>query len=242
MPSQDPLVFLQALLAKDFASQPHPQTQEDRAGARAPLVITLSRDYGSLGEEVAQRLAQCLEIEVFDQEILNRVSKRAKTDKFHFQGHDEQTSAALTSFLYGLISGTSGTLQDYRRHLGEVVADIARTNGIIIGRGAHLILGAGKAFRIRVVGSRLVCAQRIANEFKLPLAQAEQKVMSVNNQRHKSVVELYGQSFERCSLEYAENFDLTLNTDRISVDGAVAIIVLAIKEAGFVLELPRPKA
>lgn len=96
----------------------------------------MSRDHGSLGEEIAQRLSQCLGIVVYDQEILNRVAKRAKTDKFHFKGHDEQTSAALTSFLHSLVSGKSGTLQDYRRHLGEVVAEIARTDGIIIGRGA----------------------------------------------------------------------------------------------------------
>jgi hypothetical protein len=242
MPIQDPLVFLQTLLTKEFETHPHPQNKEGGAKARQPLVITLSRDYGSLGEEIAQRLSQCLGIMVYDQEILTRVSKRAKTDKFYFKGHDEQTSAALSSFLYSLVSGSSGTLQDYRRHLGEVVADIARTDGILIGRGAHLILGAKRAFRIRVVGSRLICSQRIANEFKIPLAEAEQKVIEVNGKRHKSVIELFGQSFERCSLEYAENFDLSINTDRISVDGAVGIIMVAIRGAGFVIEAPRSKA
>ncbi len=242
MPTQDPLVFLQTLLTKDFGTHPHPSADGHGAKSRASLVITLSRDYGSLGEEIARRLSQCLGIAIHDQEILNRIAKRAKTDQFHFKGHDEQTSAALTSFLYGLVSGTSGTLQDYRRHLGEVVAEIARTDAIIIGRGAHLILGATKALRIRVVGSRPICAQRIASEFHLPLAQAEQKVVEINNKRHESVIELYGSSIERCSLEHAENFDLVINTDRISVDGAVGLVMLVIREAGFVLEAPRTQA
>jgi hypothetical protein len=242
MSPPDPLVFLQTLLTKEFGTHPHPPSEADHAKARAPLVITLSRDHGSLGEEVAQRLSQCLGIVVYDQEILNRVAKRAKTDKFHFKGHDEQTSAALTSFLHSLVSGKSGTLQDYRRHLGEVVAEIARTDGIIIGRGAHLILGARKALRIRVVGSRLICAQRIASTCQIPVPEAEQQVVEINKKRHESVIELYGSSVERCSLEYAPNFDLVINTDRISVEGAVGIVMLAIREAGFALEAFPSKA
>lgn len=242
MPTQDPLVFLQTLLTKDFGAHPHPPSEAGRAKARAPLVITLSRDYGSLGEEIAQRLSQCLGIVVYDQEILNRVAKRAKTDKFFFKGHDEQTSAALTSFLHNLVSGKSGTLQDYRRHLAEVVADIARTDGIIIGRGAHLILGARRALRIRVVGSRQICAQRIASACHIPVPEAEQRVVEINKKRHESVIELYGASVERCSLDHAPNFDLIINTDRISVEGAVGIVMLAIREAGFALEAFPSKA
>ena len=242
MPTPDPMVFLQALLTKDFGAHPHPPDQEGRAKARAPLVITLSRDYGSLGEEIAERLSQCLGIVVYDQEILNRVAQRAKTDKFYFKGHDEQTSAALTSFLHSLVSGKSGTLQDYRRHLAEVVADIARTDGIIIGRGAHLILGARKSLRIRVVGSSLICARRIASACHIPVSEAEHKVVEINKKRHESVIELYGSNVERCSLDHAPNFDLVINTDRISVEGAVGIVMLAIREAGFALEAFPSKA
>lgn len=242
MPTPDPLVFLQALLTKDFGAHTQPPDQAGRAKARAPLVITLSRDHGALGEQIAERLSECLGIAVYDQEILNRVAQRAKTDQFYFRGHDEQTSAALTSFLHNLVSGKSGTLQDYRRHLAEVVADIARTDGIIIGRGAHLILGARRALRIRVVGSRPICAQRIASACHIPVSEAEKKVAEINKKRHESVIELYGASVEQCSLDHAPNFDLVINTDRIAVEGAVGIVMLAIREAGFALDAFPPKA
>ena len=242
MPTPDPLVFLQALLTKDFGAHTQPPDQAGRAKARAPLVITLSRDHGALGEQIAERLSECLGIAVYDQEILNRVAQRAKTDQFFFRGHDEQTSAALTSFLHNLVSGKSGTLQDYRRHLAEVVADIARTDGIIIGRGAHLILGARRALRIRVVGSRPICAQRIASACHIPVSEAEKKVAEINKKRHESVIELYGASVEHCSLDHAPNFDLVINTDRIAVEGAVGIVMLAIREAGFALDAFPPKA
>ncbi|MDD5035107.1 MAG: cytidylate kinase-like family protein [Methylococcaceae bacterium] len=236
MPSQDPLSYLQALLARDFeCHRQHPHLQE----IRAPLVITISRDYGAQGETIARRLSECLGIPVYDREILDRVAQRAKADKFHFQAHDEQVSAGFSTFLYSLVSGTSATLADYRRHLYEVVTDIARQDCILIGRGAHLILTGKKIFRVRVVASKLVCASRIAEEFNIPLLEAEQKVYEVNNKRHKSILELYGASFEHCSLEHAKNFDLVINTDNIPAESAMAVILFAMREACFELGAPR---
>ncbi len=237
MPDKDPLNFLQTLLTRDFTSLRHHKL----GGGKKPLVITLSRDYGALGEAIGQRLAQSLGIPLYDQEILDRVAERAKTDKFFFQPHDEQIAAGLTTFLYSLIHGTAATLQDYRRYLCEVVADIARHDCIIIGRGANLILAGKPAFRIRVVGSKLVCAQRIADEFHIPIMEAERKVYEINSKRYKSVVALFGDHFEQCSPENAKNFDLVINTDHISPEGAVRVILLDMREAGFFQEVPQCK-
>lgn len=244
MPIQDPLTYLQTLLSREFETHPHlhRKTKEGQDKPREPLVITLSRDYGAQGEEIAQKLSQYLGIPVYDQEILDRVAQSAKTDKFYFKPHDEQSSAALTSFLYSLIKGTSATLQDYRRHLFETIAEIARKDCIIVGRGAHLILAAKKVFRVRVVGSKLVCAQRIAAEFDIPMLEAEQKVYEINNKRHKAVIDLYSENIEHCSLEHAKNFDLVINTDHIPVEGAMGLILLAMREAGFFSEVPLCKA
>ncbi len=243
MPTQDPLNYLQTLLAKDFASHPslHPKSREGKAGERLPLVITVSRDYGALGEDIARRLSRCLGIPVYDQEILDQVAKRAKTDRFYFQAHDEQGGAGLTAFLYSLVKGSSATLQDYRRYLYEVVADFARRDCIIIGRGAHLILANKKVFRIRVVGSKLVCAARVAEELSIPLLQAEQKVYEINHKRRQSVIDLYGGSIEDCAPEHAKNFDLVINTDHIPAEGAMGVILLAMREAGFFHEVPQCK-
>jgi len=168
MPIQDPLNYLQTLLAREYGSEQylHLRSREGHKEKREPLIITVSRDYGALGEAIAEQLSSYLGIPVYDQEILEKVAKRAKTDKFYFKAHDEQSSAGLTTFLYSLVSGASATLQDYRRHLFEVVAEAAHKDCIIIGRGAHLILADRKIFRVRVVGSKLICAQRIAEEYR----------------------------------------------------------------------------
>jgi hypothetical protein len=229
--SIDPLTYLQTLLSKDYAAAQYAKSRGKPE--HQPLVITLSRDYGAQGEAIARQLAECLGIPVYDQEILDLVAQRAKTDKFFFQPHDEQADAGLTAFLYSLVSGSTATLQSYRRHLYEVVLDIAGKDCLIIGRGAHLILKGKKVFRVRIVGSEPVCAQRIADEFDIPLAEAEQKVSEVNDKRHKSVIKLFSDSFAQCSLEQAKNFDLVINTDHIPVDGAMPVILMAMQQSGF---------
>ncbi len=240
MPIVDPLHYLQNVIAKDFEAKAHlhRRPEEDTQS----LVITISRDYGALGEQISKKLSEALGIPVYDQEILEMVAQSAKTDKFHFEQHDEQSSAGISANLYSLITGNPATLRDYRRHLCQVVTEISRKNCIIVGRGAHLILAGRPIFRVRIVGSKVVCAHRIADEFDIPLMQAEHKVFEINNKRHKAVIDLYSDRIEHCSLELAKNFDLVINTDHIRVEGAVALVLLAIREAGLFKEIPLCKS
>ena len=105
-----------------------------------------------------------------------------------------------------------------------------------------MILSGKPIFRVRVVGSKVVCAYRIAEEFDIPLPKAEQKVFEINNKRHKAVVDLYSDRIEHCSLEFAKNFDLVINTDHITAEGATGVILLAMREAGLFKEVPLCKA
>lgn len=235
MHPQDPLECLKALLAQDYVSAEYlaKKGQGRKPEPSPPRVITISRDFGALGEEIAARLGECLGIRVFGQEILEEIAKRARTDKFYLQHLDEQGSAGLTTFVYSLITGSTATLETYRRHLYDVVLDLARRDCILIGRGAHLILRDKPIFRLRVVGSKLVCAQRVAAELGIPLPEAEAKVAEINGKRHQAVMNLFSDHVEHCSLEFAANFDLVLNTDRLTIEGALPVLLTAFRGVGF---------
>lgn len=230
MSTPDPHTFLKAILAKDFGTQ---DARHVNGQPHDPLLITLSRDYGARGEAIAEQLASCLAIPLYDQEILERVAKQAKIDAFKFKPQDETVSAGVSTFLYSLLTGTAGEMRTYRRQLYATVLELAKQDCLLVGRGAHLILSGRKVFRVRIVGSKLVCAKRVAEEQGIPQLEAERKVYEVNTKRHKSILSLYGDSFEHCSLEHAQNFDLVINTDHISAGGAVSLVLLALRQAGF---------
>ncbi len=238
MPNIDPLTYIKTVLAKDFAAHPKPPSKPEPQA----LVITLSRDYGAQGEAVAHGLAQSLGLPVYDQEILDRVAANARTDKFRFEAHDEQSSAGFSAFVYGLVSGNPATLRDYRRHLCGAILELSRQDCIIIGRGAHLVLPARRFSASAWSAAKPVCAQRIALELGIPPAEAEHKVIEVNQKRHKAVLDLFHDSIEHCSLEHADLFDLVINTDHIPASAAVSLILLALREAGRIKEVPPCKA
>lgn len=237
MSTCDPLSYLKAILAKDFTAQ----AQKTKASGQAPLLVTLSRDYGAGGEIVARKLAECLGIPLYDQAILDKVAEKAKVERFKFEQQDESVSAGISTFLFSLLTGTAGDMETYRRCLYEAVLELAQDDGLFVGRGAHLILSARRVFRIRIVGSRSVCAERIAEELGVSPLEAENRVFEVNNKRHKFIQNLYSDNFKQPSLEFAKNFDLIVNTDHIEPENVVPIVLLAMQQAGFDVLGRKPK-
>lgn len=228
----DPYAFLSALIARD-----HAQAHARKAGEPKPVrVVTLSRDCGAGGEWIAQQLGQMLKIPVHDRHILELAAHKSHMDPLQMDPDEERGPSAVSSFIYGALTGSSSELNNYRRALFEAVLELAQHDGLLMGRGAHLILAGRKAFRVRIVGSRLTCAKRLADELSISLDTAERKVVEIDTKRHRAIERLFHDSYEHCGLAYAKNFDLIINTDHIAPDHAVPIILLAMQQAGYSLD------
>lgn len=70
----------------------------------ANKVITISRQYGSGGREIGERLAEALGVEFFDNKLLEVAAKNSGIHQSHFEENDEKRSNSL---LY-LLSTTYG--------------------------------------------------------------------------------------------------------------------------------------
>lgn len=223
--AEDSLRFLQAiLLAESKQPRKKPETPP------APTV-TLSRDYGAGGEEVAKRVADYLGVKTFDQEILEAVAKAIGTDPHLLQHLDERVSSMWDSWLRSLVGGRDIYRTNYRRRLFDVVLGIACTGGVILGRGAHLILATRQAFRVRITGSPQRCAQRVAEAEGLTVDEALQRILEVNAERERYIRDTYGRE-----LNNASDFDLIINTDKYAdLDLVARLIITAMGYSGIAL-------
>ena len=72
--------LIEALIASEIARER--KVMEERAAAelRSTYVVTVSRGYGALGKETAQKLADTLGVRCCDRYILQEVAKRANVD------------------------------------------------------------------------------------------------------------------------------------------------------------------
>jgi len=220
--------LLEALIGIEVA-QARKATEEKAALARkASYVVTVSRGYGSLGKIIAQALADRLGVRCCDRSILEGVAKHADVDVELVKRLDENIEPSVALPWTAFFKGKSFPKERYLHHLVKVVLNISKKGGVIVGRGAHLILGPDRAFRVRVTGSLEVCARRVVERDQLDIEAARERVMTINRQRADYLQQLYGEGINDCS-----DYDLTINTDRFDVEAAIELILHSMQLAGY---------
>lgn len=195
--------------------------------ARKPTII-VSRTMGSGGDAVARALAARLGLDVYGAEILDAVAKQAQVDKRLLASLNEYAVTPADSWLYAAIFGKSVSRDDYMNHLVATVRGLERMGGVILGRGAYIILENRPVLRVRVTGSVDACAKRVAEEDGIAFEAARDKVRDSNHKRGKFVWDLF-----RRRLNDPTNFDLVINTDKLAgMEPAVDMIVAMLRAAG----------
>ena len=203
-------------------------------------VITLSRDYGSGGDIIATRLSQRMDIPLYDEELLRSISIRLNEEPAVVRQLDEGFGRAKDMWLYRLFSGKEVGQDAYRDTLIKLVLSLGRMGGIIIGRGAHVILSDACALRVRITGSPEVCARRMAAEGHGSFESELAKVHELNHRRGKFVWEMFNSR-----LSDASQFDLIVNTDRMEDFEDVVDMLVVMADAvysGRVLSRAKEKA
>lgn len=185
-------------------------------------VITISRDYGSGGDVIASRLCQRLGLPLYDDNLLREVAGRLHDDPAIVRLLDEGFGHAKDMWLYRLFSGKDIGVDTYRDTLVKVVMSLGRLGGVIVGRGAHVILHDACALRVRIDGTPEVCAHRMSaaghGNDEIELARAR----DINHRRGKFVWEVF-----HSRLSDANQFDITINTDRMAdFEDVVDMLVL----------------
>jgi cytidylate kinase len=194
-------------------------------------VVTISRNFGSLGKKVGQLLADTLEVRCCDRYILQEVARRADIDEDLVKVLDEQISHIDEHWWQSLLNRNGFSYEDYYRHLVKTVLSISLNGGVIIGRGANIILGPDRAFRVRIIGTQTICAERVAERENISLEEAMQKVRTVDQERAEYIRKLYD-----TDIDDPLSYDLVLNSDRYDRVQLAELIIAAMQSAGYQLQ------
>ena len=190
-----------------------------------PPVITLARDHGAGGEAIATKVAELLGVRALDKEILDAVVAEAKSDPQLMRQLDEKSPARGGMFLYASLMGLNDPLSEYQKLLTRAVNAIAFQGGVILGRGAHLLLRGQLRFRVRIVGSEDICAHRLAGDAAAAVPAKLEEVRKINAARAKFFEDTF-----KVSNQDPLQYDLIINTDRFTDLNEVAdLIVQAFK-------------
>lgn len=184
-------------------------------------IITISRQNGSLGDEIADALASRLGTTV--------ISRKYALDNFF-----GEINPGLLARLNESAKFFETNLPDSNRTYADILVERIRVLAskskdkdlIILGLGGSVLLsGYPNAVHIRVTASETTRLNTIARKYRITADEASE-VLDIGDRKHKRFVKtVYGKD-----ITSPELFDLILNTDRLSVDECVdAIVELARK-------------
>ncbi|MBF0420577.1 MAG: cytidylate kinase-like family protein [Magnetococcales bacterium] len=191
-------------------------------------VVTISRDVGTGGGHIAELLANELNVPCYGYSMIDGIIKQSKSDKQLMSLMDERNPSFIETWISDLILKGNLSQTEYFRRLIQTVHAIADTGGVIVGRGAHLILASNhNVFRVRIEGSLEFCAKRVSKRENVTLDEAKQIIAFRTNDRAKFLKSFY-KLFPN-NLRYS---DLVINTDKASDKNAVDIIVYVMEKMG----------
>jgi hypothetical protein len=171
-----------------------------------------------------------LGVRCFDRELLDAMVHETHVDHLLLEQLDERVSGMLDDVVRELLSGKHFGAEKFRSSLVRVALGISSTGGVIVGRGTNLILARRKVYRVRIVGSPLTCARRMAEHENTTVEVALQKIQTVNAERAEFIRYHFGRDINTPS-----NYDLMLNSDTMTVEDAVRVISFSMQTAGFIV-------
>ena len=187
-------------------------------------VVTVSREPGSGGRIVAQNLSARLGFEVFHQEVLHEMAKRAEVSNQLLATLDERGLSILEDWISSLVYDRHLWPDQYLQHLMHVVGTIGKHGrAVVVGRGANFILPPEQRFRVRITASRKLRIEKVARNFNLSQDEAKRRVIKTESNRKAFI-----RKYFNADIADPTNYDLVINTDSLTVDNAVDVVGAAL--------------
>jgi cytidylate kinase len=202
-----------------FAKEVRMETRADRPqDADLPgFTITISRQLGSGGCEVATAVAEQLGYRLVWRELINQAALRC--------GSPEAALAAIDELGLMEIDLSPQAMNTYRQAVRAVMEELAeRGRVVIVGRAGQVILAhKPNLLHVRLIASSETRAARLAAKHSISLSGARAQIAASDAYRQKYLKRFYQVQWDNPYL-----YDLILNTDRLTEDEAAALICAAL--------------
>jgi cytidylate kinase len=203
-------------------------------------VVTIARQVGTAGEEVARFVAERLHFRYVDYQVVQQAAREAGVSP-DTVSEAEHTPSLLTRFLEALARTPSApaaawadpmplatsplfTSTDYRQFIEQAIRDLAQEgNCVIVGHAAQVILRKRPdTLKVLVTGSPEVRARRIMAGMGVDEKEALRTVERTDRERLD-----YFERFYNTGWLDPWTYDLTVSTDQFTPSQAADVICAA---------------
>lgn len=204
-------------------------------------IVTISRQYGAGGSSVAGIVAEEIGADVVDKFLIEEVARRLALQPSDVEAEVERPRTLLERLVRsfsalepGMGAGWSppypDPLYDPRKeiiHLTEqVIHEVAQSgNAVIVGRGAGFVLDRPDVLRVFLWAPDEKRIKVLMARLEVDEPRARRAMHETDSNRAAYIKQLYGRDWSN-----PQDYDLVVNTGRVSYKATAAMILLAVKE------------
>jgi len=176
-------------------------------------IITISRQLGSLGSEIARQLSETLHCRFLDKQLLEEAFSEYGISRESIERFDERKPAFWELF--------KADKDRYLHFMKGAIYDFARQGScIILGRGGQILLGGlPGVLHVRVFAPESVRRNRIEKRYECDEHHAEKIIRHNDRERAGYLKFFFEQDWEDINL-----YDLLINTGSLTASMAVRMI------------------
>jgi len=190
-----------------------------------PPVITISRQPGSGDYIFVHRIAEELNLDIFDDKIIHEIAESAKMSEKVVSSLDEKMRSTLDNWIQFLKTTRFFFSDKYFLHLTKVIGATGKHGGaLIIGRGANLILPADEALRIRLIAPMAVKIKTLSEGLNISSEAAEKRIISIEAERKAFIKKHF-----KIDIDDPINYDIVINTQFMDVDKIITVVKSSLK-------------
>lgn len=190
------------------------------------IIVTISREFGSGGHEIAVKLAEKLGISMYDRNMLEEIAKEKNIDSEEFHSWDEKKGNPLLTRRIGEHTNS------WEHHVANMQFDYLRERAaagesfVAVGRCAETVLKDNKNLvSVFVLGDSEEKKRRVMECYHLDEAAAMTKM-----KRHDRTRKQYHNQYSDFKWGTSRGYDLCINSSKTGVEQCADLIEFYVKQ------------
>ena len=202
-------------------------------------IVTVSRQYGSGGSEVAERVASALGWKLYDNAVVEEVAARLRMTPAEVSAREERVPSLVERMASAMalgvpevmpVVGEMATVPSEERMVmmtKRVIEDAVQAGpAVLVGRGAQCMLARrSDALHVYCYAPDEDLIRYVIEHLGISAADAPKKVAEMNHQR-----EAYVRLHWKRNWRDVANYDLCVNTATLGIDGAAGLVTEVARE------------
>jgi len=189
------------------------------------FIISVGREYGSGGHEIASILAEKFNVPLYDRNMLDQMAERNGIDAEDLYKHEEMKRQGLTRTVRGHSSSVQDTIAQLQFNFIREKAESGESF-VVVGRCAENVLRENPALiSIFVRGEEDAKTERICRLYKLNKIEAKAKMY-----RHDKKRKAYHNYYSKMKWGDSRGYDFCINSSLMGVEATAEALYKMLSE------------